>query len=229
MTGAHDSPIAVMREVTRTFATEGPPITVLHEVNLAVRAGELIALRGRSGAGKTTLLNLLAGIDRPTSGSVTLLGYDLAALDDDARARLRRQHVGMIFQNAHLFPALTALENVEIPLRLTHASPALRSQRARDALDLVGLSARAQHRGPELSGGEQQRVALARAVVTAPRLILADEPTGNLDSATGRIIVDLLRDIAHSASIGIVVATHDAAIAGEADRVVEIADGRVSE
>ncbi len=223
------APIVIARHVSRTFTAGGVPHTVLHAVDFTVRTGELVALRGRSGAGKTTLLNILTGIVVPSEGSVLVLGHELTTMSADERALLRRQRIGLLFQNAHLFPALTALENVEIPLRLSRVPASERMRRARDAIALVGLAARARHRGLELSGGEQQRIALARALTTAPRLVVADEPTGTLDSTTGRAIVAMLRDIAHEANIGMVVATHDAAVLDCADRVVLIADGRISE
>jgi putative ABC transport system ATP-binding protein len=190
----------------------------------------LIALRGRSGSGKTTLLNILTGLDNPTAGRVRIAGQDLAPLNETARALLRRQYVGVMFQNAHLFPVLTAQENVEVPLRLGHVTSANeRSERARRALELVGLLPRAEHRGMELSGGEQQRAALARALVTSPRFLVADEPTGNLDSQTGRAIAALLREVAHGEGIGMLIATHDATIAATADRVLQLRDGALSD
>ena len=203
--------IAEARGVTRDFLGGG----VVH------------ALRGRSGSGKTTLLNILIGLDDPTEGQVFILEQDLARLGETERARLRRESIGMMFQNAHLFPSLTAQENVEIPLRLARVDPDRRTQLAREALRRVGLAPRAHHRGLELSGGEQQRVALARALVHSPRFIVADEPTGNLDSVTGRAIAALLRETAHQSQIGLLVATHDVTIVESADRVLNIQDGRI--
>ena len=217
------------RGVTRVFVAKSGPVQALRGIDLRILPGELVALRGRSGSGKTTLLNILVGLDDPTEGAVTVLGQPLRGLPEAGRAKLRREQIGMLFQNAHLFPALTAQENVEIPLRLARMDAAKRDQRAHDALDLVGLSARSRHRGAELSGGEQQRVALARALVHAPRFVVADEPTGNLDSMTGKTIVALLRDIAHQARIGFLVATHDSTVVEAADRVVQINDGRLNE
>ena len=199
----------------------------LRGVDLSIQPGEFVALRGRSGSGKTTLLNILIGLDDPTSGQVFILGRDLATLGEVARARLRRESIGMMFQNAHLFPSLTALENVEIPLRLARVSPEQSNQQALEALKQVGLSHRTRHRGLELSGGEQQRVALARALVHKPRFIVADEPTGNLDTVTGRDISNLLRDITHEAQVGLLVATHDATVVACSDRVLQIQDGRI--
>ncbi len=214
--------------LTRAFRTGGGIVHALRGIDLQVQPGEMVALMGRSGSGKTTLLNILAGLDSPTAGQVIVLGHDLATLDEVARARLRREQIGILFQNAHLFPSLTAQENVDIPLRLAGTPAAARDRRAREVLELVGLGPRAQHRGLELSGGEQQRVALARALAHQPRFILADEPTGNLDSLTARTITALLRDTAHQAQIGLLVATHDAIVVEAADRVLRIQDGRIA-
>ena len=227
---ADETAIAVAEEVTRDFPAPNGVVRALRGVSLGVRPGELIALRGRSGSGKTTLLNILTGLDNPTAGRVRIAGQDLAPLNETARALLRRQYVGVMFQNAHLFPVLTAQENVEVPLRLGHVTSANeRSERARRALELVGLLPRAEHRGTELSGGEQQRAALARALVTSPRFLVADEPTGNLDSQTGRAIAALLREVAHGEGIGMLIATHDATIAATADRVLQLRDGALSD
>ena len=219
--------IAEARGVTRDFRTGSVIVHALRGIDLRVQQGEFVALRGRSGSGKTTLLNILIGLDNPTAGQVFILERDLAALDESARACLRRESIGMMFQNAHLFPSLTAQENVELPLRLARMASDERVQLARDALKQVGLAPRAHHRGLELSGGEQQRVALARALVHSPRFIVADEPTGNLDSMTGRAIANLLRDTAHYSGIGLLVATHDATVVEAADRVLQIQDGRI--
>jgi ABC-type lipoprotein export system ATPase subunit len=221
------STIAEARGVTRDFHAAGGVVHALRGVDLRVQPGELVALRGRSGSGKTTLLNILIGLDNPTHGQVFILGHDLARLDENARARLRRESIGMMFQNAHLFPSLTAQENVEVPLRLARVAPEQRTTQAREMLELVGLGSRTHHRGLELSGGEQQRVALARALVHQPRFIVADEPTGNLDSLTGRDIANLLHEIAHREQIGLLVATHDATVVAAADRVLNIQDGQI--
>ena len=220
--------IAEARGVTRDFRGGGGIVHALRGIDLRVAPGEFVALRGRSGSGKTTLLNILIGLDDPTQGKVYILERDLSNLDEVARARMRRESIGMMFQNAHLFPALTAQENVEIPLRLARMEAQERTRRSLDALERVGLKARAHHRGLEVSGGEQQRVALARALVHTPRFIVADEPTGNLDSLTGRIIARLLAEIAHNQQIGMLIATHDMTVVNESDRVVEISDGRIS-
>ncbi|MGZ3601814.1 MAG: ABC transporter ATP-binding protein [Ktedonobacterales bacterium] len=215
--------------VTRDFRLAGGVVRALRGVSLRVAQGEVVALRGRSGAGKTTLLNILLGLDDPTAGSVALLGQDLARLSEERRARMRREQVGILFQNAHLFPSLTAQENVEVALRLLDLPATERRERAREAIARVGLSERAHHRGLELSGGEQQRIALARALAHHPRLLVADEPTGNLDTRTGRVIAALLRTVAHEEGIGVLVATHDQAVVAVADRVVMLEDGLVRE
>jgi len=221
--------IAEARGVTRDFRSGGGTVHALRGIDLQLQPGEIVALRGRSGSGKTTLLNILIGLDDPTQGRVFVLERDLATLSETERARLRRESIGMMFQNAHLFPSLTAQENVEIPLRLARMDPDQRTKLAREALRRVGLTARIQHRGLELSGGEQQRVALARALVHSPRFIVADEPTGNLDSVTSRDIAALLRETAHQSQIGLLVATHDATLVEASDRVLNIQDGRIVE
>ncbi len=223
------STIAEMQEVTREFRSGAGVVQALRGITMRVQPGEFVALRGRSGSGKTTLLNILVGLDSPTQGVVRVLERDLSKMNESERARLRRESIGIMFQNAHLFPSLTAQENVEIPLRLARMPSAQRTKQAREALEHVGLGKRAHHRGLELSGGEQQRVALARALVHQPRFIVADEPTGNLDSLTGRDITKLLRDITHNTRIGMLVATHDPVFVASADRVLQIQDGRIAE
>lgn len=214
-----------VRDLAKVYPAERGGVTALRQVNLALDDGRFLAIRGRSGAGKTTLLNLIAGLDDPTSGQVIVFGHDLAQLTDRQRTHLRRTELGFVFQSAHLFPALTARENVEIPLRLAHTAQRERDQRTRDALALVGLAGRERHRAPELSGGEQQRVAIARALVHAPRLVLADEPTGNLDMQTGHAILELMRNVARDAGIAFIVTTHDPAVVQVADVVYELVDG----
>lgn len=214
--------------VTREFRSGSGVVQALKGVDVLIQPGEMVALRGRSGSGKTTLLNILVGLDSPTKGCVIILGHDLEHMNESARAALRREQVGMLFQNAHLFPSLTAQENVEIPLRLGRVAPRERDQRARAALEMVGLAPRARHRGLELSGGEQQRVALARALVHTPRFVVADEPTGNLDSLTGQDITALLARIAHETQIGMLIATHDAMVVAASDRILNIQDGRIT-
>jgi ABC-type lipoprotein export system ATPase subunit len=219
--------IVETRGVTRDYLTGAGAVHALRGIDLRIAPGEFVALRGRSGSGKTTLLNILIGLDNPTSGKVFVLEQDLSQLSEAERARLRRESIGMMFQNAHLFPALTAQENVEIPLRLANTAPKQRTEMAQQALDQVKLLKRAKHRGMELSGGEQQRVSLARALVHKPRFLIADEPTGNLDSLTGREITTLLRNLSHEYGIGMLIATHDLNVVNTADRVLQIQDGKI--
>ena len=221
--------IAEALGVTRDFRSGAGIVHALRGVNLRVQSGEFVALRGRSGSGKTTLLNILIGLDNPTTGKAFILGRDLSTLDETARAHLRRESIGMMFQNAHLFPSLTAQENVEVPLRLVRMEVQERTRRSREALERVGLGRRMHHRGLELSGGEQQRVALARALVHQPRFVVADEPTGNLDSVTGRDIAALLHSVSHDLQIGLLIATHDATVVNASDRILQIQDGRIVE
>lgn len=214
--------------LTRDFQLGMRTVHALRGIDLRIQPGEFVALRGRSGSGKTTLLNILVGLDNPTQGRVSVLGRDLTNLDEAARAALRRENIGLLFQNAHLFPSLTAQENVEIALRLQLTPAHERIQRARSALERVGLGTRSHHRGLELSGGEQQRVALARALVHTPRFVIADEPTGNLDSQTARNIVHLFREVVQQTGIAVLIATHDATVYNAADRVLQISDGQLA-
>lgn len=221
--------IAEVRGVTRRFHSEGGDVQALRGVTLKLLPGEFMALRGRSGSGKTTLLNIMVGLDDPGDGQAFVLEKELGRLNEAQRAKLRRESIGTMFQNAHLFPSLTAQENVEVPLWLARIAPQVRTKLALAALEQVGLKERSHHRGLELSGGEQQRVSLARALVHKPRFIIADEPTGNLDTSTGRDIVALLRELTHRMQIGLLVATHDPMLFAAADRVVQIQDGLISE
>ena len=200
-------------------------LTILKDVNLAIRAGESVALVGSSGAGKTTLLALLAGLDRPTQGHVWLCGEDLTKLSEDGRARLRGRRVGFVFQSFHLVPSLTALENVMLPLELL-GDPQARP-RAREALASVGLAARTSHYPKQLSGGENQRVAIARAFITRPEILFADEPTGNLDTASGKRVIDLLFEMNRESRTTLVLVTHDRSLAERCDRVLEIEAGQL--
>jgi len=218
-------PLLLVEHLVKQFRVGDGTVTALRDVSLAVFEGQFVAIRGRSGAGKTTLLNLIAGLDDPTQGRVTLFGRDLARLNERQRTELRRSELGFVFQSAHLVPALTARENVEVPLRLARTPRAERERRSREALALVGLADRQQHRALELSGGEQQRVAIARALVHAPRLVLADEPTGNLDSHTGLAILQLVVNVAHQAGIAFIITTHDPQASQAADVVYDINDG----
>ncbi len=214
-----------VEKLVKEFHLGGGTITALRDVTFSLDERQFIAIRGRSGAGKTTLLNVISGLDDPTSGHVWLKGRDIGTLGERERTELRRNELGFVFQSAHLFPSLTARENVEVPLRLAKIPRKQREQRSAEALALVGLTDRMQHRAPELSGGEQQRVAIARALVHAPRLVLADEPTGNLDTHTGLSILELLVNVAHRAGIAFVVTTHDPQASALADRIYDINDG----
>jgi len=201
------------------------PLTILADVSLEVRAGESLAIVGASGAGKSTLLALLAGLDEPSAGRVTLADHDLTALDEDGRAAVRGAHVGFVFQSFHLIPSLTALENVMLPLELHGRSDARVAADA--ALAQVGLAARRTHYPRQLSGGEQQRVAIARAFVTRPAILFADEPTGNLDTATGQRIIDLLFGFNAAAQGTLVLVTHDDAVASRCQRTLHMEAGKI--
>jgi putative ABC transport system ATP-binding protein len=214
-----------VRDLVMRLRSAAGVVTILDGVSLDVAPGEFVAITGPSGSGKSTLLGLIAGLDRPTSGSIRMEGVELASLDEDALARLRLAKIGYVFQSFHLIPTLTALENVAVPLDLAGAPDA--ETRAGALLEEVGLKLRVGHYPAELSGGEQQRVALARAVANHPTLLLADEPTGNLDSATGAQIIDLLAGLHRRHGITLILVTHDPALASQAGRVVELRDGRV--
>jgi len=214
-----------VRDLVMRLPSGGRSLTILDGITLDVATGELLAITGASGSGKSTLLGLVAGLDRPSSGSIVVGGVDITRLDEDALARFRRQTLGYVFQSYHLIPTLTAVENVAVPLEIAGAPNAL--ARARVLLDDVGLGDRAHHYPVQLSGGEQQRAALARAVALDPGLLLADEPTGNLDSATGTRIIELLLELRRRRGATLVLVTHDDALAGHADRVVVLRDGRV--
>jgi putative ABC transport system ATP-binding protein len=201
------------------------PLTIVHGVSLDIAAGESVAIVGSSGAGKSTLLALLAGLDLPSTGRVLLAGADLTQLDEDGRARLRAQRVGFVFQSFHLIPALTALENVMLPLELAGRSDARRS--ALETLSRVGLKERTGHYPRQLSGGEQQRVALARAFVTQPAVLFADEPTGNLDTTTGAKVGELLFELNAHAHTTLVLVTHDRELASRCERIIEMEAGHV--
>jgi putative ABC transport system ATP-binding protein len=220
------APMVELRGVTRRF--EGKrTVYAVRDVSLRVRAGERVALMGPSGSGKSTLLNIVGGLDSPTEGSVMVGGVDTTRLDDEGRTRLRREKIGFVFQFFNLFPTLSAGENVAFPLHLAGASRGTARARAAEALETVGLRDRQEHLPDELSGGEQQRVAVARALITNPPLILADEPTGNLDSRNGAEILDLLSSLSHRFGTTIILVTHDAKAAETCDRIVHMRDGRV--
>ena len=213
-----------LSDVRLTLQSQAGGVNILRGVDFAAAAGEVAAVMGPSGAGKTTLLMLMAGLLAPTSGTVTVAGHDLTTMGEDGLARFRRDNVGIVFQAFHLVPAMTALENVALPLEFAGRADAF--DRAAQALDAVGLSQRRGHFPAELSGGEQQRVALARALAPRPRLLLADEPTGNLDGETGQMVMELLFSL--SGGMTLILVTHDPGLAERCGRVVHIRDGRVA-
>jgi len=216
-----------LREVSKTVMSGSEPLTILHPLTLHIQPGRFVAVVGPSGSGKSTLLGLIAGLDAPTSGQVLVAGVDITRLDEDALARLRGEKVGFVFQFFHLIPSLTACENVAVPMEIAGAPDAW--PRAEALLEEVGLAGRSHHYPSQLSGGEQQRVALARALANDPPIVLADEPTGNLDSANGRHILGLLRKIHDARGTTLVLVTHDAELAGMADGRLALRDGRVME
>jgi len=214
-----------VRDLVMRLASGGRTVTILDGVSLDVAAGEVVAVTGPSGSGKSTLLGLIAGLDTPSAGSITVDGVEVTGLGEAALARFRRRTLGFVFQSYHLIPTLTALENVAVPLELAGVPTPLAAARSR--LAEVGLAERSDHYPAQLSGGEQQRVAIARAVALAPPLLLADEPTGNLDSATGAQIVDLLLGLNRERGSTLVLVTHDATLASRASRAIALYDGRV--
>jgi len=216
-----------LRDVSKTVASGTEPLTILHPLTTEIPRGQFVAVVGPSGSGKSTLLGLIAGLDAPTSGSVVIDGVDITKLDEDALAKLRGEKIGFVFQFFHLIPSLTAYENVAVPMEIAGAADA--SDRARRLLEEVGLTGRAHHYPSQLSGGEQQRVALARALANNPPIVLADEPTGNLDSTNGRHIMQLLKDIHQARGTTLVLVTHDAELAAIADARLLLRDGRVVE
>jgi len=215
------------RVVTKSYEMGKRSLSVLRELNFAVARGEFVALRGASGAGKSTLLHLLGGLDSPDQGEIWFAGQNLATLAGNGLARLRNSRIGFVFQAYHLLPELDALENVCLPARIARVPAATAEARGRELLARVGLQERVEHRPAELSGGERQRVAIARALVNAPDLILADEPTGNLDSHTGGEIIELLCSLHAEKQATLVIATHDAQVAARAPKVVELVDGQI--
>jgi putative ABC transport system ATP-binding protein len=215
-------------DVCRHYAMGESLIRAVDGISIAIPSGEFVALLGTSGSGKSSLLNLIAGLDRPTSGAVIVEGNNLAALSREALARHRLRTVGMVFQSFNLIPSMTVVENVELPLRFAEVDRGKRDSLAREALDRVGLSRRLDHRPSELSGGEQQRTALARALINRPKLLLADEPTGNLDSRTGTEIMNLIREFNDSLGMTVVMVTHERALAEQyAQRLIFLADGKL--
>lgn len=216
-----------VENVSRVYHVGSRDVSALRNVNLSVAAGTVVALRGRSGSGKTTLLNCIGGLDRPTSGQVWVDGRDITHLSESERVRLRRHQIGFVFQSHALLPAYSAWENVELMLRLVGMPRRERQARVQEVLALVGLAKWMAHRTFEMSGGQQQRVAIARAIAPRPALVLADEPTGELDTATGQQILRLLRQIADRDGATILIATHDLAVDAFADEVIHLQDGRV--
>ncbi|HEU5332419.1 MAG TPA: ABC transporter ATP-binding protein [Actinocrinis sp.] len=227
--GAPTPPLVTVRDLTRTFGSGRVAVRALRGASFTVEEGELVALRGRSGSGKTTLLNIVGGLDKASSGTVIVDGHDLGAMSEAGRLRLRRSTVAFVFQSFGLLPALSAAENVGVPLRILGMDPKQREERVALLLDVVGLDGHADQRPNELSGGQQQRVAVARALAPSPRLLIADEPTGQLDAETGRHIMRLLRTVVQSEGVTALVATHDDTLMDLADRVLELHDGVIVE
>jgi putative ABC transport system ATP-binding protein len=213
-----------LRGVSRTVQSGGAPLTILHPLDFFVPAGQSVAITGPSGSGKSTLLGLIAGLDAPSTGSILIDGVDITALDEDRLARLRGEKIGFVFQFFHLMPSLTARENILVPMEIAKRRDAL--SRANALLDEVGLTGRGHHYPSQLSGGEQQRVAIARALANDPAILLADEPTGNLDSTNGRHVMDLLLAVNQTRRTTLVLVTHDAALASLAEAQLALRDGR---
>ena len=227
MTETTSPPIVQLRDVALTLTSAAGAVNILRGISLSVAAGETVGIVGPSGSGKSSLMMVTAGLERASAGAVLVAGADLGALDEDALARFRRQTLGYVFQSYHLIPTLTAAENVAVPLEIVGAPDAL--GRARALLGDVGLGDRAHHYPVQLSGGEQQRVALARAFAVHPKLLLADEPTGNLDQDTGRQIIELLFDLRARHGTSLLLITHDPALAERCERIVRLSDGSVAE
>jgi putative ABC transport system ATP-binding protein len=217
--------LIVAQSVSRTYSSAAGEVHALNDVSFTVPAGALVALIGRSGSGKTTLLNCLGGLDRPTSGSILINGTDVTKLDERARTALRRDELAFVFQTFGLVPMLSAAENVGLPLRLRAVDPKERDARVEHLLELVGLADHAAQRPTELSGGQQQRVAIARALANSPRLLIADEPTGQLDADTGAAIMTLLQEVVKAEGMTAIVSTHDASVQALADLTLRLADG----
>ena len=222
-------PLITTVDLGRTYFLGSEEISALRNINMTVMPGQFIAVVGRSGSGKTTLLNILAGLDKPTTGQVLFENRDLSEMGERELTEIRRHKIGFVFQSFGLLPLLSAYENVELPLRIAGVRTRDRDERTREALDIVGLWNRAKHRPYELSGGEQQRVAIARAIVNRPPLILADEPTGELDSNNARSIFGLFKDMVEEQGISVLSATHDSTLLAMADEVKEIRDGQLAD
>ncbi len=221
--------ILEMQGVTKEYGTDAARVKALRGIDLQVQAGEMVAIMGPSGSGKSTLLCILGAVEVPTSGRVLLEGTDLSTLDDDQRTLIRRRRLGFIFQAFNLLPMLSAIENVALPLELDGVRTSPARQRAREALSLVNMNHRESHLPGMLSGGEQQRVAIARALVIQPALLLADEPTGNLDTAAGERVIDLLHQLVDKKGQTVVMVTHDPLVAAQADRTIHLLDGLIDE
>ncbi|MFG2333426.1 ABC transporter ATP-binding protein [Streptomyces sp. NPDC048604] len=224
-----DGPMVRVEGLRRSYGSGAAAVHALRGVSFEIPRGELVALRGRSGSGKTTLLNLVGGLDTPDGGRITVAGADLADLGEEGLLELRRDRIGFIFQSFGLIPILSAAENVGVPMRLRKTDPKEREERVALLLALVGLADHAAQRPGELSGGQQQRVAIARALANRPSLLIADEPTGQLDAETGLAVMELLRAVVRSEGVTALVATHDAQLLGLADRVLELRDGELIE
>ncbi|MFE7974253.1 ABC transporter ATP-binding protein [Streptomyces shenzhenensis] len=218
-----------VEDVHRSYGHGAAAVHALRGVSFEIPRGELVALKGRSGSGKTTLLNVVGGLDTPDRGRITVDGRELAALDENGLLELRRDRIGFVFQSFGLVPILSAAENVGVPMRLRRADPREREERVELLLSLVGLADHAAQRPGELSGGQQQRVAIARALANRPALLIADEPTGQLDAETGHAVMELLRAVVHSERVTALVATHDTTLLDLADRVLELSDGKITE
>jgi len=222
-----EQPIAAIEALEREYEVGNGVVHALQGVSLRIDRGRLTVIHGRSGSGKTTLLNVIGGLDRPTRGQVWVDGAEVSAMGEEELVRMRREKIGFVFQAFGLVPILSAAENVEVPLRLQNTAPDVRSERVAELLELVGLAGRSRHRPHELSGGEQQRVAIVRALANRPKLLIADEPTGQLDSANARTIMEVVRGLVRTEGVSAIVATHDPLLLDIADRVVELRDGRV--
>jgi putative ABC transport system ATP-binding protein len=220
--------LVVTESLGRVYEDGGSIVHALRDVDLRIRDGILAVVHGRSGSGKTTLLNMIGGLDRPTHGRVWVAGDEISAKGEDALVELRRERIGFVFQSFGLIPILSAAENIEVPLRLRKVDPEERGRRVLELLELVGLAGRAKHRPYELSGGEQQRVAICRALANRPRLLIADEPTAQLDSGNALTIMELVRELVASEGVSAIVATHDPLLLDVADEIVELRDGRIA-
>lgn len=221
------SSIVNLNSVSLTLKSDAGPVNILRGIDMSIMAGETVGIVGPSGSGKSTLMSIMAGLERPSDGEVSVAGHSLRNLSEDELARFRRDNIGIVFQSFHLIPTMTALENVAIPLELAGRADAFTV--AEEKLKSVGLGDRSSHYPSQLSGGEQQRVALARAVCTEPKILLADEPTGNLDGATGELIIDLMFELHDAHNTTLVLITHDDELARKCDRVIRVEDGRVME